>query len=334
MALRKRARWWLLGGLAALGALYGGVIGFALGLYRDYPRADAAVHTQYHYQWFADDSLRSPEAYGWTGYEELSFTSDGLKLGGWWFPATDSSVTQTLILVHGRWSSRYRFVSSLPVLDSAQVRRYANVFIPDLRNSGTSDEAPTGFGQLFARDLANAVAYLKQAKGQTQVLLYGQSQGAMASLIYAARPLFVAQRQQIGVRLSGVLLESPLANATANVLDKGAKDGYPGWFVRHTLSWYDLLYTGGFLDSMDLSTLVPALEAPVTLTQTRIDSICPTPIFEQELAEVGPLPENVQVVWFEAGKHARTVWEPANRPRFAALLHDLVAGTTAEAQVP
>lgn len=168
----------------------------AFGLYLPYWRAYALVHPQ-----------RSPWAYtpadlGLTDTEEIRFpTTDGLQLAAWYLPPQNDAV---IIFVHGLGGNR----SELLLEASFLHRQGYGALLLDLRNHGQSQGEKTTLGLNETRDIAAALAYIRQREGaDTAVAVFGHSMGAATVL------LATAQFPEI----QAVIAESPFTSVEDNI---------------------------------------------------------------------------------------------------------------------
>lgn len=110
-------------------------------------------------------------------YEDVTFTSrDGVRLSGWWVPAT--AAKGTVVLVHGLNRSRIEMVKKLPFVH----RSGWNALLFDLRHHGESGGGISTFGAREKDDVLAAVAFAR-AKGPGPVVVWGVSLGAAASVL-------------------------------------------------------------------------------------------------------------------------------------------------------
>lgn len=151
----------------------------------------------------------SPIVFGMQ-YSEISYKSiDGVNLYGWYIKRSETP-EKTIILVHGRGNNRIFCLKFLQIfLDIDKDKKY-NIFIPDLRNSGKSDEAITAFGYFFARDVYSTLKMLKEKYCLDKFILYGFSQGAMG--VAACAKLFCENLKNENIKIDKIILDSPVSN--------------------------------------------------------------------------------------------------------------------------
>lgn len=124
---------------------------------------------------------RTPASLG-LPYEDIWLrTSDGLTLSAWYIPPRNRVV---VIGVHGMGSNRAEFLEEAAFL----YRKKYGVLLLDLRNHGESDGEVTTLGYYETRDIAAALAYIRQREtAGAAVAVFGHSMGAAAALMAAAQ---------------------------------------------------------------------------------------------------------------------------------------------------
>jgi len=114
--------------------------------------------------------------------EEVCFNSrDGIKLGGWWIPA--SSPRGTVIMCPGQNGSMDKDLPQALPLHRAGF----NVLMFDFRAHGKSEGKQVTLGLLEQNDLLGAVDYLANERGISRVGVLGFSMGAGVALLVAAQ---------------------------------------------------------------------------------------------------------------------------------------------------
>lgn len=127
----------------------------------------------------------TPKDFGWP-FEEVSFfSSDGLRLKGWFIPSGHESPV-TIIVQHGVGSNHGDML-----LNTACLRNQGhwNLLYYNFRGHQGSEGTATSLGPLELLDLEGALAYLKKNKPQASrhIGLYGHSLGAAVALVGATR---------------------------------------------------------------------------------------------------------------------------------------------------
>jgi len=102
--------------------------------------------------------LGSPLDYG-MDYSDISFTSDGIELEGWFIPNNNSDAT--IIIAHGYNDTRAGVLGYAQFLNRAGY----NVLLFDLRDHGRSGGCWTSDGDV-SNDVIGAINYIKNIKTQ------------------------------------------------------------------------------------------------------------------------------------------------------------------------
>lgn len=149
--------------------------------------------------------LSSNPSWWGMGYRNVAFTApaDGLRLKGWWIPASGSPLT--VIMTHGYRNNRVGH--SVPQLAVARALHQmgANVLMFDFRGSGDSDGHLTSVGVFEQQDIIAAdQAVSTRWAPQSTIVLLGYSMGASTALMAAAED----------PRVAGVIADSPFADLT------------------------------------------------------------------------------------------------------------------------
>lgn len=115
--------------------------------------------------------------------EKVSFPSlDGLDLAGWWLDAP-SPCTPTVVILHGFGASKEHMLNYLLF---ARKTGCAALAI-DFRGHGESAPSLTSLGHHEQNDAAAAVAWARQRRPGSGVVLWGTSMGAVTAVHTAAR---------------------------------------------------------------------------------------------------------------------------------------------------
>jgi fermentation-respiration switch protein FrsA (DUF1100 family) len=174
-------------------------------------------------------------------------TSDGIRIGGWYIPASDGvgPTGTTVVLIHG-WND-----------NKSQVLEYAwpfhdrfNVVAFDLRNGGRSTGDVTTFGIGEKLDVGAIVDWLERTKHPAHIAVMGNSMGGATSLLAAAGD----------PRIEAVILDSTHAHfidvlADSLQVDRGLPS-LPGAPAILAAIW---LHTGLDFQEADPSSSVSAL---------------------------------------------------------------------------
>ncbi len=167
-----------------------------VGVYLPYARAYGLVHPA------RTSPGGTPADVGIAHYEELRLTTaDGLKLAAWYIPPKNGAV---VICIHGLGVNRGQFLEEAAFLH----RKGFGVLLLDLRNHGASEGTKTTFGLDEARDVAAAVAFIRQREGPTMpIAAFGHSLGAVTAILAAVQM----------PEIRAVIAVSPFASLESNI---------------------------------------------------------------------------------------------------------------------
>ncbi|MFY0593962.1 alpha/beta hydrolase [Roseivirga sp.] len=275
----------------------------------EYVISDSAVLANY-----AIGEARGPADYGFPDFEEIDFETlfDGLNLNGWYVPSSKPEVSKTLIISHGRTSNRLKAMKYLEIVKVKGLDSLYNVFIPDLRNSGKSDEAKTGMGYEFAEDITASMKMLKDTYQQNEFVLWGFSMGAMASATAINRPDLVELQENEGLKVSKLILASPLSNIRETARLAGADMGIPYFIFKASWKGFDKVIDG-WSENMKFSYLLSNKKVPALVLYGDGDATTPAPILEAEIDGL----MNVYPILFKGADHVQIYTQPEFKNRYA-----------------
>ncbi len=260
------------------------------------------------------DDQTNPQDYGYA-FEEVDFETltDGLALNGWYVPAKKEGITQTLMINHGRTSNRLKTLKYLELVSDYGIDTLYNVFIPDLRNSGKSQEAKTALGYEFAEDITASMQMLKDKYNQQEFVLWGFSMGAMASAITVNRPDLVEYQKANGLVVNKLILASPLSNAEKTSW-VGAQDmGIPRFIFDAAWSGFDPVIDD-WSENMKFSYLLSNNRLPTLVLYSNGDMTTPAEILEGEIEGM----MNVYPVLFQDADHVQIYTTPEYKERYGS----------------
>lgn len=260
-------------------------------------------------------SNRTPADYGYPGFEEIDYETltDGLALNGWWIPATKQGLKQTLMINHGRTSNRLKTMKYLALVKEQGLDSLYNIFIPDLRNSGKSEEAKTALGYEFAEDIVGSMKMLNDQHGQTDFVLYGFSMGAMASAVAVNRPDLVQFQKENRLTVNKLIFDSPLSNIKETSRVAGQEMGIPDFIFNLTWGAFDKKIVG-WSDQMKFSYLLSNNKLPALILYTDTDKQTPAPILEAEIEGL----MNVYPVLFKGCEHVQLYTRDEYKERYTS----------------
>lgn len=238
----------------------------------------------------------NPLDYGFN-YKELEYNSQRIKLYGWYIENPDTD--KAIIISHGRGANRLAVLQCLELIKELNLYKEYSVFIPDLRNSGKSDIAKTFMGYGFGRDILNTMKMLKERYGKKEFILYGFSQGGMGSAI--AAKLFSDKLRKNGIKVTKLILDSPISNSRKRVKEMAAKRKVPKFITSIVTRIFDLRVHKK-LHKMRLSYLLRG--KPTLLLQSKQDKATTYGMLMEEYNEIAQY-KNVILKVFENSGHVR-----------------------------
>lgn len=127
----------------------------------------------------------TPVNFGITDWQDVTFQSGDVTIGGWYIPPTAQADGATLIFVHGFGADR----SALLEQAAALYKSGYGALLIDLRNSGSSQGNLTSWGYWEAEDVKAAFAYLQTRPevNPARIGIVGKSAGGAAVIRAAAQ---------------------------------------------------------------------------------------------------------------------------------------------------
>jgi uncharacterized protein len=304
-------------------AIVGFVIPKTVSMVTDYPRFthDDVFDNPELLAHFEIKEARDPSDYGFEDFTEVNYNTiyDGLNLNGWYIPSSKVGIEQTLMINHGRTSNRLKTLKYLEIIKDYGLDSLYNVFIPDLRNSGKSDEAKTGMGYEFAEDIAGSMKMLQSKFDQNDFVLWGFSMGAMGSITSINRPDLKDELEASGIQINKLILASPLANVEKTLRVAAKQRNIPGFIFNFTFKKFSKI-SGGYVKEMAISNFLKSNPTPTLILYGTADTITPFEILE---AEIAGLP-NVQSEKFEGTRHVLIYTRPEYKIRYAEAVNDFL----------
>lgn len=243
-------------------------------------------------------------------YKEINFkTIDGINLYGWLIKT--EGATKTLVFLHGRFNNRIFCLKFLQLFLDMNLKDKYNIFIPDLRNSGKSDEAKTAFGYYFAKDVISSLKHLKDKYNFNNFVLFGFSQGGMAAAITPY--IYEKELEENNIVIEKMILDSPVSNIKKiiqlNAYIYNIKIPYliVIWILSKLNKDID-----NRLNELCLSTLLG--KVPTLILQSEKDEVTPFDMIKEEydILKIREEENNLKKTYFKSfrkGQHVRIYLE-------------------------
>lgn len=282
----------------------------------EYVTQDTAMVADY-----AIGDNRNPGDYGYPGYQEVDYQSllDDTQLNGWYVAATKDSISRTLVISHGRTANRLKTMKYLQVIKEFGLDSLYNVFIPDHRNSGRSQESSTAMGYKFSEDVGAVMKMLHYQYGQDNFVLWGFSMGAMASATAVNRPEVQDMMQANGLTVEKLILASPLSNVQKTLRVASDNLGIPGFISDMSYNKFSKRYDG-YIDEMKFSSLLTNQPLPALVLYGDGDATTPSEVLVEEIKGLS----NVQAHLFKDAEHVQLYTQPQYRDRYGKLVNDFL----------
>jgi pimeloyl-ACP methyl ester carboxylesterase len=313
--MKKFFKIMIVGILLVIAAFYFLVLPYTVNMITDYDRYtfESVIDNPEMVEKFGIGENRDPSDYGFSNYAELDYETlfDGIKLNGWYIPASKDSITRTLMINHGRTSNRLKTMKYLALIKETGLDSLYNIFIPDLRNSGKSEDAKTALGYEFAEDIVGSMAMLKKNFSQTHFVLWGFSMGAMASATAVNRPDLIDYCKNEGLVVDKLILASPLSNIYETSKVASDEMGIPKFIFDMSFNQFDHVIDD-WGQNMKLSYLLTEHPLPTLVLYGNGDNTTPAPILENEIKGLS----NVQAELFEGADHVQIYTLPQYRVRY------------------
>lgn len=167
----------------------------------------------------------------------------------------------------------------------------------DQRFSGENMAEYNTFGVLEASDARAAIAYIKEKYPDGKVILWGESMGALTSVIAAGKN---------ESNIDYLILESPVSNGQTMIVDQMkdiAKDqAIPLSFLVRMGDLYSKLKLGYKFANMDGTSYMKNITIPTLITNSKTDSLTP-PYMAEDLYAAKP-DDKKELITVDGYKHA------------------------------
>ncbi|MCC5858023.1 MAG: alpha/beta hydrolase [Ectothiorhodospiraceae bacterium] len=158
-------------------------------------------------------------------YEDVYFrASDGVRLHGWWLPATDDAVG-TVLFLHGNAQNVSTHIAAVYWLPEQGF----NVFMPDYRGFGKSEGRPSFAGVHRDAEAALAIARERADEDGTGLAVFGQSLGGAIAITLVAEA-----GRQYGV--DALVADSPFSSYRGIAREKFG-EVWLTWPLQYPFSW-------------------------------------------------------------------------------------------------
>ena len=263
-----------------------------------YPRVtlDEVYNNKKLRQKYSIEEKVNPMDYGFS-YKEVSYKSGKIQLYGWLIDNKKND--RVIIISHGRGVNRLAVLQYLQIFKDTGLENEYSFFIPDLRNSGKSDEAKTKMGYCFGQDIYHTMEMLHDKYGKNNFILYGFSQGGMGSAI--AAKMFSNELRKKGIKVEKIILDSSISNVRKRVKQDAAKRRVPKFIVSVVTRVFNLR-VGNKLDKLKLSYLLRRI--PTLIIQTKSDKATTYGMLMEEYNDIAQY-KNIYLKVFEKGSHTR-----------------------------
>ncbi|RRD39781.1 alpha/beta fold hydrolase [Leptotrichia sp. OH3620_COT-345] len=284
-----------------------------------YPRItlDEVYNNKKLRQKYSIEEKVNPMDYGFN-YKEIAYKSGKIQLYGWLIDNKDAD--KTVIISHGRGVNRLAALQYLQIFKDTELSDEYSFFIPDLRNSGKSDEAKTRMGYCFGQDIYHTMEMLNEKFRKNNFVLYGFSQGGMGSAI--AAKIFSNELRKKGIKVDKLILDSSISNVRKRVKQDAAKRKVPKFIVSVVIRVFNLR-VGNKLDKLRFSYLLRRI--PTLIIQTKSDKATTYGMLMEEYNDIAQY-KNVYLKVFEKGSHTRIYAEPEYKEGYTEVVGNFLKG--------
>lgn len=158
-------------------------------------------------------------------YEDVEFqASDGVRLHGWWLPASGEP-RGTVLFLHGNAQNISTHIAAVYWLPDQDF----NVFMPDYRGFGKSEGRPDFAGVHRDAEAALAIARDRADSDGTGLAVFGQSLGGAIAITLVAEA-----GERYGV--DALVADSPFSSYRGIAREKFA-EVWLTWPLQYPLSW-------------------------------------------------------------------------------------------------
>lgn len=258
----------------------------------------------------------APSDYGFNNSIEIKYNSfDGTQLSGWLIKSSKVDAKKCIVLIHDRESNRIEMLKYLQLIKDLKLENEYHIVLPDLRNSGNSEEGETLMGYKFSEDITALVGLLNTQLKIEEVTLYGVGMGAISAAIAVRRRDLQGYLQEKNVYVTSLILDSPYSNVKAQVQRNG--NAYAEIIQNVAFYLFDNRVEG-YLDYMRLGALLDQVDQQVLILQNIGDEITPTDLLLSELNENNW----VKLELFDGDEHGNIYPHPSYKNKYLKLVKD------------
>lgn len=240
--------------------------------------------------------------------EDISFTSKGNKIKGWYIPSKENRFT--LVYSHGYSSNREN--SSVSTYNLAPIihRMGGNFLSYDFSGEGESEGKTVTVGYREQEDLKNAIKEAKKKSG-SPVFLYGLSMGAATTSIVAGNS---------GSAIAGAICDSPFSNLR-NYLETNLSvwSGLPNFPFRPIILTMEEKIAGVKLDRVNPQKEVQKLKVPMLIIHGKGDDKIP---YTESIKVYENNKKMIKLKIFENRGHCKSF--ETNKKEYAELVEDFI----------
>ncbi len=266
---------------------------------------------------------KNPSDFGFSQYTTVSYEStlDKTKLEAWYIPPKVNSSKHALVLVHGMGANRLRTVKYLQLIRENQLDKIYSIMIPDMRNSGNSQESRVSMGYKFAEDLHATLIFLRKKYHIQNITIYAFSMGAMATQILLHREKLYQDLKSRGLSIDKIIFDSPLVNVEDSLHFAGKQKNIPSLLIDYAF-WIYNIKTAGFAQKMRLHYLYQKQKIPLLILQAKNDTKGFYPILVNEMKQLKN--DAVRVLYFPTGHHVKIYQNPKTRLSYSNAVSDFL----------
>jgi pimeloyl-ACP methyl ester carboxylesterase len=241
-------------------------------------------------------------------YDNITFTSGGLKVCGWFIPAkTDPSLSENsvdapplVIIVHGWGSNRTRVLRYVEPLYN---EGYA-LLLFDARAHGDSDPYPTPSGLMFRDDVIAALDYAQTRTDidPDRIAIFAYSLGAFGST------LAMGQDSRIKVIVTDSM---PIRMETmiTSELRRHKLPIFPLAYFIPKIWYYRIGITAKEAKKLEIVNIISRTQTPMLLIHSRLDDYISSTDLDYVIAHLPP--NRVEHLFIHSPGHRSSETDPA-----------------------